>query len=423
MVSGVALQLRQVQRCYGDKTVLQDISLQLIPGEVLALLGPSGCGKTTLLKILAGLEQPSAGEVWMGDRCIASAQGFAPPESRDLGMVFQDYALWPHMTVGANVAFPLEMRGLPRAKVRERVQETLALVGLQALGDRLPASLSGGQQQRVALARAIVARPRLLLFDEPLSNLDRDLRESLCLEMSQLLRKLGCTAVYVTHDHEEACMMADRVAVMMHGRILQLASPQALWSTPAHCEVAQFLKLGAIVPARRTGSLWQIAQRTLVRCRADADEEADFKPKQVLAPDTSAMEAIEIKAAAGNVGNHDGGGAAQLALALPVQAPVAQPDLHGAQALDLPVADPLPQQGKAQILVPHDAVQLGSPPSLHQLALAGQVLSQQYRCGLFHTVVQTEWDVPMQLHTSQQLPLRSWVDLGVDMRRLQWFAA
>lgn len=419
----MALQLRQVQRRYGDKTVLQDISLQLIPGEVLALLGPSGCGKTTLLKILAGLEQPSAGEVWMGDACIASAQSFTPPESRDLGMVFQDYALWPHMTVGANVAFPLEMRGLSRAQVRERVQETLALVGLQALGDRLPSSLSGGQQQRVALARAIVARPRLLLFDEPLSNLDRDLRESLCLEMSQLLRRLGCTAVYVTHDHEEACMMADRVAVMMHGRILQLASPQALWSTPAHCEVAQFLKLGAIVPARRMGPLWHIAQRTLVRCRTDF--EADFKQKRTLTLDMAAVAAIEDEALTVDQGIRAESAVAHLAL--PVQVPVAEPEPEpehqGVHALDLPVVDPLPQLGKAQILVPHDAVQLGALQASHQLVLAGQVLSQQYRCGLFHTVVQSEWDVPMQLHTTQQLPLRSWVDLGVDMQRLQWFAA
>lgn len=388
----MALRLNQLQRRYGDKTVLQDISLQLQPGEVLALLGPSGCGKTTLLKILAGLEQPSAGEVWMGEHCMASAQAATPPEARDLGMVFQDYALWPHMTVAANVAFPLQMRGLPREQVRERVQDTLALVGLQALGDRLPASLSGGQQQRVALARAIVARPRLLLFDEPLSNLDRDLRESLCLEMSQLLRKLGCTAVYVTHDHEEACMMADRVAVMMHGRMLQLATPQALWSRPAHSEVAQFLKLGALVPARRLGPLWHIAQRSLVRVGLVSME----KPAQTHA--VPALDALELEA-------------------------VAEACRSAPQALELPVSDPLPQHSKAQILVPHDAVRLGHPQAQQQLALAGQVLSQQYRCGLFHTVVQTEWDVVMQLQTSQQLPLRSWVELAVDMGRLQWFAA
>jgi iron(III) transport system ATP-binding protein len=215
---------------------------------VLALLGPSGCGKTTLLKILAGLEQPSHGEVWMGGRCVASASQSLPPERRDLGMVFQDCALWPHMSVQANVAFPLEMRGLPREQIHQRVQQTLGLVGLQGMGERAPSSLSGGQQQRVALARAVVERPRLVLFDEPLSNLDRDLRESLCLEMSQLLRSLGCTAVYATHDHGEACVMADRVAVMNHGRIQPLDTPHGLWSAPAHCDVAQFLKLAPLSP-------------------------------------------------------------------------------------------------------------------------------------------------------------------------------
>lgn len=382
------MQISQLQRIYGERAVLQDISLQIAPGEVLALLGPSGCGKTTLLKILAGLEQPSRGEVAMGGRLVASATESLPPERRDLGMVFQDYALWPHMSVQANVAFPLEMRGVPREQIRERVQQTLGLVGLLGMGERLPSSLSGGQQQRVALARAVVARPRLVLFDEPLSNLDRDLRESLCLEMSQLLRSLGCTAVYVTHDHEEACVMADRVAVMMGGHIQQLDTPQTLWSAPAHCDVAQFLKLGAIVPARREGERWMIARQLL-----------PLGAQMPLARQPRA----EALADAGP----------QLDLQWPAMAPAAR----GSQD------DPLPGAQQARVLVPHAALQLGRPEQPHALRLQGQVLSQQYRCGQFHTLVQSEWDVPLELSCDQRLPPRSMVEISVDTRRLQWFSA
>ena len=256
---GAAVRVQGLRRVYGDRAVLDGLDLDIAPGEIIALLGPSGCGKTTLLKILAGLEQPSAGEVWMGDTCVATAGHSVPPEQRGLGMVFQDYALWPHLSVQGNVGFPLRMRGVPRQEAAHRVDEVLALVGLQGLGARAPSSLSGGQQQRVALARAIVARPQLVLFDEPLSNLDRDLRESLCAEMGSLLRELGCTAVYVTHDHEEACALADRVAVVMDGRFHQLDAPQALWSAPRTRQVAQFLKLGTLLDAQWQGSHWQVA--------------------------------------------------------------------------------------------------------------------------------------------------------------------
>ena len=238
-------------RRFGEQHALRDVSLALAPGRVLALLGPSGCGKTTLLKLLAGLDQPSSGRILFGDRVVASKTTMEPPQRRRLGMVFQDYALWPHMSVQANVAFPLQMQRLPATEVRRRTAEALARVGLGTLGQRAPAQLSGGQQQRVALARAIVAQPALLLFDEPLSNLDRDLRESLCRDMAQLLRQLGTTAVYVTHDHEEACTIADEVAVMSHGSLLQQATPATLWNAPASPEVARFLKLGALAPARR----------------------------------------------------------------------------------------------------------------------------------------------------------------------------
>ncbi|MDD3786870.1 MAG: ABC transporter ATP-binding protein [Hydrogenophaga sp.] len=249
--TGTAVTVEHLCRRFGEQHALRDVSLALAPGRVLALLGPSGCGKTTLLKLLAGLDRPGSGRILFGDNVVASETTMVPPQHRRLGMVFQDYALWPHMSVQANVAFPLEMQRLSAAEVRRRTTDALVRVGLGAMAQRAPAQLSGGQQQRVALARAIVAQPALLLFDEPLSNLDRDLRESLCSDMAQLLRQLGTTAVYVTHDHEEACTIADEVAVMSRGGLLQQAAPATLWNAPASPEVARFLKLGALTPARR----------------------------------------------------------------------------------------------------------------------------------------------------------------------------
>lgn len=216
---GVAIGIRQLRHAFGGHTVLNGIDLDIPAGTILALLGPSGCGKSTLLKSLAGLLQPDAGSIRFGERVVHEAHRTLPPEQRDLGMVFQDYALWPHMTVAGNIAFPLQMRGVPRAEQRERVDEALQLVGLHGYGKRRPADLSGGQQQRVALARAIVARPQVLLFDEPLSNLDRDLRESLSAELATLLRRLGTTAVYVTHDPQEAHTLAHRIVRLSAGNV------------------------------------------------------------------------------------------------------------------------------------------------------------------------------------------------------------
>lgn len=193
-----SIKLDGVSFAFGANTVLNQIDLHIDAGSIVALLGPSGCGKSTLLRLLAGLTVPASGSIHFGARLVAKAGWGMPPEQRDLGMVFQDYALWPHMTAAQNVAFPLRMRGIGHKERQRRVEEALAMVGLSGFAERKPSGLSGGQQQRVALARAIVAEPRVLLFDEPLSNLDSELRESLCLEMSRLLRQLGITAVYVT---------------------------------------------------------------------------------------------------------------------------------------------------------------------------------------------------------------------------------
>jgi iron(III) transport system ATP-binding protein len=216
---GVPIEIRGLRQVFDANTVLDGIDLEVPAGSTIALLGPSGCGKSTLLKLLAGLLRPSAGRILFGTRLVADPTTCLAPERRDLGMVFQDYALWPHMSVAGNVSFALEMRGVARAEREPRVAAALARVGLAGFGARRPGALSGGQQQRVALARAIVAEPGILLFDEPLSNLDRAMRTSLCAEIGELLAQLRTTAVYVTHDQEEAEALADRIVTLGQGRI------------------------------------------------------------------------------------------------------------------------------------------------------------------------------------------------------------
>ncbi|WJR69249.1 ABC transporter ATP-binding protein [Neorhizobium sp. CSC1952] len=247
-----------VELHYGATPVLKGIDISLVRGKTLALLGPSGCGKTTLLRLIAGLLAPTRGSVSIAGQVVADAAtgAFAPPEKRNLGMVFQDYALWPHLTVGGNVSFPLEMRRLGKAERQGRTMRALERVGLAAYADRRPSDLSGGQQQRVAIARAIVAEPQLILFDEPLSNLDRELRENMVGELAELIANLGLTAIYVTHDHSEALTLADDVAVMRSGLIEQLASPDELIEKPATPEVADFLRLGGIADLEHRDGVW-----------------------------------------------------------------------------------------------------------------------------------------------------------------------
>jgi len=239
----LVLELRDVRRQFGTVAAVDGLSLTITPGEVFTLLGPSGCGKSTTLRIVAGLEQPDRGAVYLAGRLMASGeQGFSlAPEKRDLGMVFQSYAIWPHMTVFANVAFPLQLRGVRGAALRERVEGVLDLVGLSGLGSRGASELSGGQQQRVALARAIVYEPKLLLLDEPLSNLDAKLRERMRVELRALQRRLGIAVMFVTHDQSEAMVLSDRIAVMQAGRIEQVGSPVTLYERPATPFVRDFL--------------------------------------------------------------------------------------------------------------------------------------------------------------------------------------
>jgi ABC-type Fe3+/spermidine/putrescine transport system ATPase subunit len=243
MTGDAVLELRDVQKAFGSTIAVNDISLSVAPGEVFTLLGPSGCGKSTTLRIVAGLEEPDAGEVLLDGRLIASgARHFSlPPERRDLGMVFQSYAIWPHMTVFENVAFPLKLRGTPKSVVQAKVEHVLDLVGLSGLGSRGATDLSGGQQQRVALARAIVYEPKLLLLDEPLSNLDAKLREHMRIELRALQQRLGIAVLFVTHDQAEAMVLSDRIAVMQSGHLEQVGTPVALYERPASPFVRDFL--------------------------------------------------------------------------------------------------------------------------------------------------------------------------------------
>jgi iron(III) transport system ATP-binding protein len=240
--------LLSVSKAYGKTPVLQDVSLNIKSGEFLAVLGPSGCGKTTLLRLLAGFETPNEGEVQLGDRTVASRGVMVPPEHRGLGIVFQNYALWPHMSVAQNVGYALKVARLPRAERDIRVREALETVDLARFADRRPADLSGGQRQRVALARCLAARNNLVLLDEPLANLDVHLRATMEEEFRRFHRESGATLVYITHDQSEAMALADRVAVMDKGRILQCASPRQLYREPANATVAAFIGDGLLFP-------------------------------------------------------------------------------------------------------------------------------------------------------------------------------
>ncbi|WP_455383181.1 ABC transporter ATP-binding protein [Salinispira pacifica] len=236
------IDLVEVSKTYESASALTDLSLEVQKGEFLAILGPSGCGKTTLLRCIAGLERPENGDVYLGGNCVYSARrgiDIAPKERR-IGFVFQNYALYPHLTVFQNVAFGLKVRGIPKQEISTRVHRALQLVELQNLSDRRPRQLSGGQQQRVAVARTVVAEPDILLFDEPLSNLDPLLRVNVRAQIRQLHARLGTTSVYVTHDQHEAMILGDRVGILSRGRLLQLGPPRDIYDTPATAEVAEF---------------------------------------------------------------------------------------------------------------------------------------------------------------------------------------
>jgi putative spermidine/putrescine transport system ATP-binding protein len=240
------ISIRDVTKTYGRTAALDTVSLEIASGEFITLLGPSGSGKTTLLMVLAGFIRPDSGEVRFGERDVS----LVPPHKRDVGMVFQNYALFPHMTVAGNLAYPLKLRGVSRADIEDRVHRALDMVQLAGLGERQVDQLSGGQRQRVALARAIIFEPRILLMDEPLSALDKKLREQMQIEVRHLHQRLGMTTVYVTHDQREALTMSDRIAVIDHGRFRQIGKPRDIYERPDNRFIAEFIGESHFLPVQ-----------------------------------------------------------------------------------------------------------------------------------------------------------------------------
>jgi len=244
------IRLEGLTRRFGDALALDDIALDVEPGEFFVVLGASGCGKSTLLRLIAGLDRPDAGRIVLGDRTVADTGTFIDGEARDVGVVFQSYALWPHMDVAAHARFPLQAAGVGSAEAERVVASSLQAVGLTALASRLPAELSGGQRQRVALARCLAQRAGIILMDEPLANLDPHLRAAMEGELARVQRDSGATVLYITHDQREAMALADRIAVLDGGRLRQVATPQALYREPADAVVAGFVGEGAVLTAR-----------------------------------------------------------------------------------------------------------------------------------------------------------------------------
>jgi iron(III) transport system ATP-binding protein len=290
------IELRGVAKRFGTQVqALQDISFALMRGTLLVLLGPSGCGKTTALRIIAGLENPDAGEIILnGERVAVAHSRFSlAPEKRHIGMVFQDYALFPHLSVADNVAFPISR--MPAELRRKRVQEMLDLVGLADFETRFPHQLSGGQQQRVALARALAAQPAVVLFDEPFSNLDAALRHAMRDQLRRILRNANATAIFVTHDQEEALSLADCVAVMSRGRILQLGSPHEVYLRPASREVAAFVGDMNLVRATAHNQVADCAfGKVLLSEPANGAVDVMIRPESIrLVPNANAVACVE----------------------------------------------------------------------------------------------------------------------------------
>ena len=242
------LEVQGLEKRFGREAGVQGVNLHLDRSEVISLLGPSGCGKTTTLRCLAGFYRPDAGRIVIGGRLVAAPGVFVPPEDRQIAMVFQNYVLWPHMTAFQNIAYGLRLRHVPRPEIRQRVEEMLGLLGLTGLGERYPHQLSGGQQQRVSVARSLVVRPQLLLLDEPFSNLDAKLRVQMREEMRDLLQRLGISAVYVTHDQEEAMTISDRILLMDGGRLIEEGPPAVLYERPSTEFTARFFGVANMIP-------------------------------------------------------------------------------------------------------------------------------------------------------------------------------
>ena len=325
-----------VSKSFGSFRALSNVSLDVRNGEFVAVLGPSGCGKTTLLRAIAGFEKVTSGEIRVSGSVISSAAVNVPPELRKVGIVFQNYALWPHMTVAENVGYSLKVAKVDKHMLASRVEDALALVDLTGLGDRRPANLSGGQRQRVALARCLVATPSLVLFDEPLANLDVHLRASMEDEFASFHKRTGTTIVYITHDQAEAMALADRIAVMDHGRLVQFATPRELYQEPLNEMVAGFIAQGMVLPASMNSTpqngeckVTILGQEAVFRCAHNQESRKETKvcirSSDIEIVDEGGI-AITVKRAV-----YRGGGARIEAT------PDIRPDLH----LSFDVADPV----------------------------------------------------------------------------------
>lgn len=277
LTGGMSIQLASVTKSFGSHKALNDVSLSIEPGTFFVVLGPSGCGKSTLLRAIAGLEPIDAGTISLSGKEVAAEGQHLPPEKRRVGVVFQSYALWPHMSVSGNVAFPLETAGETRAKVQKRVAECLEAVALTAFQKRKPAELSGGQRQRVALARCLAQGANTVLMDEPLANLDPHLRSAMEEELALFHKASGATTVFITHDQQEAMALADRIAVMWDGKILQVDDPDMLYRRPNSRQVASFIGRGTLLPATVRGVEAGIAKVDLGAMTLEVDCAPDTK--------------------------------------------------------------------------------------------------------------------------------------------------
>ncbi|MEM4005426.1 MAG: ABC transporter ATP-binding protein [Desulfurococcaceae archaeon] len=287
------VKLERVVKKYKDIIAVNNISLAIKKGELVTLLGPSGCGKTTTLRLIAGLEIPDEGEILIGGEVVSSPAKriHIPPHKRGIGMIFQNYAVWPHMTVYDNIAYGLKLLKLPKAEIKERVREVLEILDIADLEKRYPYQLSGGQQQRVALARALVIRPRLLLLDEPLSNLDAKLRERMRFEIRNIVKKFDLTAIYVTHDQAEALVISDRIVVMNKGVIEQVGRPEEIYKSPANRFVADFIGVANFVPIRivkileNFNAIAETYEGIPIRCTASARLKENEKAYLMVRPE------------------------------------------------------------------------------------------------------------------------------------------
>ena len=353
------IRMERLAKSYGDQPVLHELSLEVRAGELLTLLGASGSGKTTLLRILAGLERADTGRVVFGDTVVQDGAACLAPQKRGLGMVFQNYALWPHLDVLGNLALALREQGLPRADIAQRVDEALQTVGLAGLQRRAIHQLSGGQQQRVALARALVARPKVLLMDEPLSNLDAGLREQLRDEIRALQQRLGITTVFVTHDQTEALAMSDRIALLHQGRLVELGSPEQVYTRPQSPYAAHFLGKANVLDGHAEAEGWARVGQMRLRLAAPSGSGA----VQIL------IRPEALSWAQGQVDNVVDCSIAQVHMLGPLREYTVQADSLGCSMVLLEPSSLPPHNGSARVHLPPQALRAWSdgdaaqPPS------------------------------------------------------------